>query len=108
MSGSSAPARESLDDMLQHSAAGAQGESELERCMTTPCGGREQSSCHAQGCEITRRAVRRMAGFRPVVRASDKNRTRGWLCSAAMKRILLIGLEPTLVDFSSMPELDAA
>ena len=25
-----------------------------------------------------------------------------------MKRILLIGLEPTLVDFSSMPELDAA
>jgi len=26
----------------------------------------------------------------------------------AMKRILLIGLEPTLVDFSSMPDLDAA
>jgi hypothetical protein len=25
-----------------------------------------------------------------------------------MKRILLIGIEPTLVDFSSMPELDAA
>jgi hypothetical protein len=25
-----------------------------------------------------------------------------------MKRILLIGLEPTLVDFSSMPDLDAA
>ena len=26
----------------------------------------------------------------------------------AMHRVLLIGLEPTLVDFSSMPELDAA
>lgn len=28
--------------------------------------------------------------------------------SVAMHRVLLIGLEPTLVDFSSMPELDAA
>jgi hypothetical protein len=26
----------------------------------------------------------------------------------AMNRILLIGIEPTLVDFASMPELDAA
>jgi len=30
------------------------------------------------------------------------------ICSVVMNRILLIGIEPTLVDFSSMPELDAA
>jgi hypothetical protein len=43
--------------------------------MATPCGGRQQAPRRTQPREILRSAVREMAEFRPLVRASDKTRT---------------------------------